>query len=473
MFFIRWVLFLTILTSCRPARFSTVKVATSFEADSSLFSELKDPTISYYDLNSIVLLYNSLASQKKTWILINKPTLVRCFSAYAIVYPGENIRISIDKNADIVFHTNNEQRNRELAFQNIFQSFDQKLWPQFPGRSGDFPIDTILLFEQKMKSEIPFYFKKSIALLDSLAIAYNISDNLKRLSHLSLKNKQYNMLFYFYHVYKKELNRNSLYQQKLKDILPIYSGMTEQDEVDFEGADFVTSLADDLMKIKILNIRDNDEITKAIHFINEYFTHLSRDFLLSKLIYYAVYNGILISNDNMGYYRRSCKDADYKKIISREYSDRKRYAEKSKRKKDNRLIALYDLRIHTLNEVIAQHKGKLILIDIWASWCAPCLEQIPYAEKLSQQFSHDKIVFLYLSTDRQLINWQHKNSDIGIDSNYSYIFENFTKQSFLKNNSVSTIPRYILIDQNGEIINADTPPPSDPKLKEMIDKYLK
>ncbi len=89
----------------------------------------------------------SLPGQKTLFTFLsvvqyNKPTLFRCLSSYSIVYPGENIKIIIDSNADIVFQVkNNEQRSRELMFQNIFQTLDQKIMPEFSGRSRDYSIE--------------------------------------------------------------------------------------------------------------------------------------------------------------------------------------------------------------------------------------------------------------------------------------------------------------------------------------------
>lgn len=45
-------------------------------------------------------------------------------------------------------------------------------------------------------------------------------------------------------------------------------------------------------------------------------------------------------------------------------------------------------------------RGKYIYLDIWATWCGPCKQEMPYMQKLEQQYRGEKIVFVSLSMDR-------------------------------------------------------------------------
>lgn len=471
----RCILILTVFVSCNSSRIVTTKIpTTTFEADSSVLAEINKPLISYYDLSGLLYLTNNIERQKQIVFLNNSPKLIWCSSSYAVVYPGENIKVVIDKNGELIFQDkSNKSRNNELAYLHAFQAFYQKIKPQFPGRSRDYPIDSILSFEKRIKSEIPSYINRSYAFMDSLASAFDISDSFKMLSKLIFKNEQNAMLFELYSTYMVELKENNMFFQKLRDILPIYNNKTNQQEIDLSAVYYLSTLADNIMKVRINQINSEDEIREAIDTINNNFKNLSRDFILTKLLYEVFYKKIPMSNNNMRYYRLSCKSRDYKQIVENLYTDRQRFLRKSKTKKNNRLIALSDFKVYTLDEIIRQQRTKLILIDIWASWCIPCIEQMPYSKKLKEQFINDKITHIYISIDKQMLRWRQKNEDIGIDPNYSFMFENFDNQSFLKGDEIEMIPRYILIDQNGKIITANAPSPDNPELKKLIEKNLK
>jgi thiol-disulfide isomerase/thioredoxin len=329
-----------------------------------------------------------------------------------------------------------------------------------------------LKFEQKVKSEIPGYILKTTVMFDSLAAAYHITDSFRILTKAVFENTFFSRLHYLYYVYPQVLKDNNLYLQKQRELLPIFSNIKERYKITLGAYYYIESIADAIMKTHIRLIKTEDELKEDIDTINNNFSELSRDFLLTKIMYNALYKSILLSKSTMEYYYNSCRDEEYKTIVWDLISQQNKYAAKSKRKKDNRLISLSDNNVYTIEEVIAQNKGKLILIDLWASWCVPCLEQQPNMEKLHQQFAGEKISFLYISMDKEILKWKHKSTEIGLDPASSYVFENSNSQPFIKEHKIETIPRYILIDKSGKIITDDAPTPDKPELKKLIEDHL-
>ncbi len=122
---------------------------------------------------------------------------------------------------------------------------------------------------------------------------------------------------------------------------------------------------------------------------------------------------------------------------------------------------------------LSNFKGKVIYIDLWASWCIPCREETVHIKKL-QAFYKEKKEFLILSIavlDKEK-NWitalkQDKPTWLQFFDN-----KNEAKEVFLPGSGYS-IPRFILIDKKGDILDFDAPRPSDPKLKTLIDTALK
>ncbi len=122
-------------------------------------------------------------------------------------------------------------------------------------------------------------------------------------------------------------------------------------------------------------------------------------------------------------------------------------------------------------------KGKYVYIDVWATWCKPCLVQIPFLKKLEEKYARKKIEFVSISTDNAatagswdnaLSKWKKMVKDKSLSGVQLYAGKD-TK--FMEDYQVYGIPRFILIDPNGNIVEANAPRPSDPNL-EILFKEL-
>ena len=122
---------------------------------------------------------------------------------------------------------------------------------------------------------------------------------------------------------------------------------------------------------------------------------------------------------------------------------------------------------------LSDFKGKYVLIDVWATWCAPCLESRPEFEDIASKYKDSgEIVFLTLSVDSSTDIWKNYIKKEGVNSNTQelLIIKGIDTQ-FGKSYSITTIPRYILIDTEGLIVNANLPKPSQ-GLDAIIDELL-
>ncbi len=113
-------------------------------------------------------------------------------------------------------------------------------------------------------------------------------------------------------------------------------------------------------------------------------------------------------------------------------------------------------------------KGKYVYIDVWATWCGPCKQQIPFLKQVEEKYHGKNIEFVSISTDRKnkYETWRKMIKDkkmggiqlfAGDDNSFSIAYQ------------ITGIPRFILVDPNGNIVDANAPRPSEPRLIALFD----
>src|SRR5215207_8825855 len=114
----------------------------------------------------------------------------------------------------------------------------------------------------------------------------------------------------------------------------------------------------------------------------------------------------------------------------------------------------------SFDRFLKENKGKVIYLDIWASWCRPCINELPSSHALKEKLNGQDVVFLYISVDEVFDRWQKAASHLGIERN-SYFLVNARESKLIRQLQLVSIPRYVVIDKSGKIASKDAPRPSE------------
>lgn len=117
-------------------------------------------------------------------------------------------------------------------------------------------------------------------------------------------------------------------------------------------------------------------------------------------------------------------------------------------------------------------KGKYVYIDVWATWCVPCRKEIPALKKLEKAFHGKNIEFVSVSIDSDKELWQKTVEEEQLGG-VQLIADNAGQSQFLKDYDITSIPRFILIGPDGEIIDAAAPKPSEPATEALLLEALR
>lgn len=121
----------------------------------------------------------------------------------------------------------------------------------------------------------------------------------------------------------------------------------------------------------------------------------------------------------------------------------------------------------TFQKVMDANKGKIVVIDVWASWCSDCVKGFPKYKELQAQFPD--VTYLYISMDRNWENWII-GAEKHILKGQHFWAQDGMKGVFGKSIDLDWIPRYMVIDQEGKIALYKAIEADDAKIAEVLKK---
>ncbi|UTA68695.1 TlpA disulfide reductase family protein [Emticicia sp. 21SJ11W-3] len=308
------------------------------------------------------------------------------------------------------------------------------------------------------------YSQNFTKILDSLYKAEDISEDV----YNCFKNK--------YTTFNKiiDIENGLISESELKQI--IYSGKKVEVYYDLFHQQLIESIVRKYIipKTKFLDLKngvnkDNREIYKLIKESN-IFSEEDKQALLAKELSNIGHN--FPKGEFINYYNDFSKYSKDSTLISSVKNSFYSYFDTDTNISNSVILSNNINSKVDLNKLLISQKSKIVYIDFWASWCAPCRKEFRHSLKLRNEFKSSPITFLYISIDKDKLSWEKASFKEQLDEN-NFLFVNYENSVFSQLHKLSLIPRYMIFDNKGNLIYGNAPPPSDPKIREIFDKMLK
>ena len=121
---------------------------------------------------------------------------------------------------------------------------------------------------------------------------------------------------------------------------------------------------------------------------------------------------------------------------------------------------------------LSDYKGKLVVVDVWATWCEPCRRMMPLFHQLQKEITDENVAFVSVCVGV----WIESDKWLQLSKEFHITHDNYFvagwNSDFVKDYRISGVPRYMIFDKEGNIVTVNAPNPASPRLKELILKQL-
>ena len=182
----------------------------------------------------------------------------------------------------------------------------------------------------------------------------------------------------------------------------------------------------------------------------EFFSDAQKEEILNSIENKALADALIAENDAMQLLVENNKTASGKDFVINEIPD----------------VA----QDKVFDAIIAKYKGKVVVVDFWATWCGPCIQAFESMKPLKEDLKGKDVVFVFLTGETSpLGNWNKKIPELHgehyrvTDSQWSYWYEQY---------GIEGIPTYMIFDKDGKLISRHLGFPGVETIQGSIDKGL-
>ncbi|MBC9795436.1 TlpA family protein disulfide reductase [Sinomicrobium weinanense] len=213
-------------------------------------------------------------------------------------------------------------------------------------------------------------------------------------------------------------------------------------------------------------IAQNEGVEEDIAYLKS-ISGIENDTIRNSLAYEHARFGITYTNDLDTYYElfsTISNDTEHRKEVNRSYEV---LAKVAKGRPSPRFEEY--LNFDGSNTSLEDLKGAYLYIDVWATWCGPCRKEIPYLKQLEKKYHGRNVKFVSISIDKQSDKDKWKEMILEKELGGTQLLADKDWESdFVKNYMIKGIPRFILLDPEGNILDPNAPVPSSGKLEAIF-----
>ena len=415
-----------------------------------------------------ITVYSSFNSDHKIEVSINedgsfKDTLRMDSDFYFLRQDRNSVEFYLPKGEELIVNYNAAQKNTTLQMAGSVSSVNEyiiekaKLSKELTGDRKELFLKNETDFKAhllKIKTAQEDLLSKTDGIQEEFA-----TNEIKNINYQYLSTLSRYQSYHGYYLKDRNFKVSKSFLTELKDV-------DIENENDFLFSQEYRNVVSSILRNQSQELIKKDSIAGDIAYLKA-IANVKNDLIRNKLLFDDAKYGITYTENLEDYYdifskysndatNNSKIEKDYKKIKalaqgnpSPEFKDYENYAGGKTSSKD-------------LN-------GKYTYIDVWATWCGPCIAEIPSLKKVEEQFHGKNIEFVSISIDREKDHekWKKMIVDRGLGGMQLFADNNWQSQ-FIQDYMIKGIPRFILIDPQGNIVNANAPRPSNKKLVETL-----
>ncbi|WP_375239904.1 TlpA family protein disulfide reductase [Aurantibacter sp.] len=364
---------------------------------------------------------------------------------------GDSIIISFKDGAPNLNLTNRKSKKHDYSVSDFLQRYKRPL--DFRDFLKKYKRIRTPEEEEEYKEEIQATFIKAISGIDSL----------RNINQLSANIYDYHKKSIYYMQERKDVDTENIIKGNTDLHIDTYTGLLLK---------YVTgNIKKRIVKTSNGSVINSVECFDFVHSNKSMFENKSKDFLLWHFIKEIAKD--FSSEEFQSRFEIFTKEVSDSRLVNEIKDDYLVDYSLLSKTTDNVILIDNGKKKINLKDFLIKNKGKVIFIDFWASWCAPCRKVMPESKKLIIDYKNKDVVFLFISIDKSHKNWKKAQEDENIMFyEHNTLAINYPNAKFYKDLNLKSIPRYLIFNKKGELVHKNAPSPDSKELQSLLNKYI-